>query len=120
MRRRPLAPSLLLRSDSGQAAVELVALLPILALLALAAWQAVVVGQAAWLAAGAAGAAARASAVGGDADAAARRALTPALARGVSVEAGEDVIVRVAVRSVVGGGRVTTVQARAAFPRQSS
>jgi hypothetical protein len=53
-----------LRSTRGQASVELVALLPLLALNALALWQGVVAAQAAWLAGGAARAAARAQALG--------------------------------------------------------
>src|SRR4051812_29617701 len=116
MRRRLRHRRVPLRSEAGQAAIELVALLPFLVLLALVAWQAAVAGQAAWLASRAAGAAARAAAVGPDPEDAARRALTPALARGVRVDAGDDVVVRVAVRSVVGGGRLATIGARAAFP----
>ena len=106
--------------QAGQAAVETVALLPLLALLALALWQAAIAGQAAWLAGSAARAAARAAAVGADADAAARRALPPGLERGLHVEAtgGGSVVVRVQVRSVVGGRRLATLTARAAFPGQ--
>src|SRR3954466_2310796 len=118
MRRRLRHRRVPLRSEAGQAAIELVALLPFLVLLALVAWQAAVAGQAAWLASGAGRAAARAAAGrAGPAgaphpEAAARRALTPALARGVRVDAGDDVVVRVAVRSVVGGGRLATIGAR--------
>src|SRR4051812_30673542 len=101
MRRHPLHLRPDPRADDGQAAAELVALLPVLVLLALGAWQAAVAGQAAWLAGGAARAAARAQAVGSDPAAAARRALTPELARGTHVDTGEDVVVRVPVRSVV-------------------
>ena len=47
--------------ESGQATVELVALLPLLAAVGLALWQAVVAGQAMWLAGAAARSAARAA-----------------------------------------------------------
>ena len=59
--------------DDGQAAVELIALLPLVALLAAGAWQLAVAGHAAWSADAAARAAARAAATGGDARAAARQ-----------------------------------------------
>jgi hypothetical protein len=108
-------------SERGQATVELVALLPLLALLGMALWQAVVAGQALWLAGSAARGAARATAVGADPLAAARRALPAALERGLRVEPGEagEVRVAVAVPAVIGAGRLTTVTAAAAFPRQS-
>ena len=66
------------RAD-GQAAVELVALLPLAALLLAGAWQLALAGHAAWAADAAARAAARAAAVGGDARAAARAALPGSL-----------------------------------------
>ena len=116
-------PTTALRGEDGQAAVELVALLPLLALLALAAWQAVVAGQAAWLAAGAARASARAAAVGDDPEAAARRSLPPALERGLRVTtatSGTAVTVRIAVPGVVLGGRVATIRSSADFPEQRS
>ncbi|MCW3023755.1 MAG: pilus assembly protein, partial [Conexibacter sp.] len=47
------------RGEEGQAAVELVALLPVLALVAALAWQSVVAGQAWWMAGAAAREAAR-------------------------------------------------------------
>jgi Flp pilus assembly protein TadG len=106
----------------GQAAVETVALLPLLALLALAAWQAALAGQAAWLAGAAAHAAARAAAVGGDPERAARGALPPSLERGLRVEAATDdgagVVVRVQLRSVLADRRLATLAARAGFPEQ--
>jgi hypothetical protein len=109
------------RSERGQATVELVALLPVLALLGLALWQAVVAGQAQWLAGAAARAAARASAVGADPAAAARAALPPALEHRLRVRPGDagEVRVAVAVPAVLVGGRLTTVTAHAAFPPQS-
>jgi hypothetical protein len=109
------------RCERGQATVELVALLPLLALLGAALWQAVVAGQALWLAGSAARGAARATAVGTDPLEAARRALPSALEHGLRVEAGDpgEVRVAVAVPAVVGAGRLTTVRAAAAFPPQS-
>src|SRR3954468_18155325 len=70
------------RAHEGQAAVELVAVIPIVIVLAAALWQAVVAGQAVWVSGAAARAAARAAAVGGDAEAAARRAPPGGLGRG--------------------------------------
>src|SRR4051812_6314118 len=108
------------RGSDGQAAVELVALLPLLAALAALAWQAVVAGQAVWLAGSAARAAARAQAVGGDPVVAARSALPRALARGVGVSRRSDGAVRVAVAvpAVVGGARLGSVHATARFAPQ--
>lgn len=108
--------------ERGQASVELVALLPLIALLAALVWQAVVAGQAIWLSGAAARAAARAASVGGDAARAARGALPAALERGLRVDTvGERVVaVRVPVRSVVGSWRLGTVSARARFVPQRS
>jgi hypothetical protein len=108
--------------QQGQASVEMAALLPLVVLLGALLWQAVVAGQALWLSAGAARAAARAAAVGGDAEAAARRALPPRLEDGLRVRpVGDGGGVRVAVRvpSVLTSGSVMTVESRAAFPRQA-
>jgi pilus assembly protein CpaE len=104
----------------GQATVELVALLPLVVLLGALLWQAVVAGQALWLSGAAARAAARAAAVGGDAEAAARGALPRRLEEGLRVRAAGDGGVRVAVRipSVLTSGSLTTVESRAAFPSQ--
>ena len=98
-------------------------MLPLLALLALGGWQAVLAGQAAWLAAGAARASARAAAVGDDPTAAARRTLPPALERGLRVTtatSGTAVTVRIAIPSVVLGGRLATIRSSAEFPEQRS
>src|SRR3954468_10197046 len=107
--------------ESGQATVELVALLPLVALVGLALWQAVVAGQAMWLAGAAARSAARAAAVGDDPAPAARRALTGPLERGLQVRVGEagEVRVALAVPAVISGGRLATVSATAAFPAQT-
>ena len=69
-----------LRRADGQAAAELVALLPLAALLLAGAWQLVVAGHAAWAADAAARAAARAAAVGADAARGGARARCPAAA----------------------------------------
>jgi hypothetical protein len=106
-----------IRSESGQASVELVALLPLVAVIGFALWQAVVAGQAAWLAGSSARAAARASAVGGDARAAAAELLPGSLRRGLRVEtsSGGTVRVRIGVPSVVGAGRLATFTSTAHF-----
>jgi hypothetical protein len=82
----------------GQAAVELVALLPLLVLLLALAYQGLVAGQAAWEAHVAARAAARANAVGGDASGAARAHLPAVLERGLRVRATPHGDVRVSLR----------------------
>ncbi len=107
--------------ERGQAAVELVAVLPFVAVLALLLWQLAVAGQAAWLAGSAARAAARAQAVKGDPVAAARGVLPDRLETGLRVHARTDgsVAVSVAVPSVVGHARLTSVGARARFEPQA-
>jgi hypothetical protein len=102
MPHRPLPPDSagLLRSrrDAGQAAVELVALLPLLAAVLALAWQVVVAAHAAWAAGVAARAAARAHAVGADAAAAARAHLPGSLEHGLRVAARSDGGVTVSLR----------------------
>src|SRR5215211_3450019 len=84
--------------DAGQAAVETVAVLPLLAVVVAGLWQAALAGHAAWATAGAASAAARARAVGGDPRAVARARLPAALARGMRLRAdGSDVSLRVRI-----------------------
>jgi hypothetical protein len=107
-------------AERGQATVELVALLPLVAVLAALLWQAAVAGQAVWLAGSAARAAARAAAVGADAGAAARGVLPDGLERGLVVAregpagaTGAGVRIAVRVPAVVGGTRVGTITARA-------
>ncbi|HZB05162.1 MAG TPA: hypothetical protein VE449_01130 [Thermoleophilaceae bacterium] len=73
-------------SESGQASVDAVALVPAVLLAAVVAWQLVLTGHTLWLCAGAARAAARAEAVGLSPERAARRALPDSLGRGLSVE----------------------------------
>jgi hypothetical protein len=107
-RRRPLGRARLLgsgsrssatlRSDVGQASVELVAVLPLALLAGLVAWQLLLAGHSLWLCAGAARAAARADTVGRSAESAARSALPSALERDLSVERLREGGVRVSVR----------------------
>jgi hypothetical protein len=117
-----MAPSRTPGADHGQATVELVALLPLMAVLAAVLWQGVLAGQAVWLAGSAARAAARASAVGTDARAAARRVLPARLERGLVVRRAErdgGVRVAIAVPAIIGSGRLTTVSARARMQDQA-
>jgi hypothetical protein len=110
------------RGDEGQASVELVALLPLLVVIALAAWQAVVVGEAWWLAGSAAREAARAAALGGDAQAAARRVVPGGLRAGLKVTTDDKtggVVVRLAVPRVVDGVRLGVVSGRARMEPQA-
>jgi hypothetical protein len=106
-------------AQRGQAAVELVAVLPLLAALLAALWQLALIGDASWSAAGAARAAARAEAVGLDPRAAARARLPARLERGLRVRAadGGEVAVTVRVPSTF-GLRVGTVSSRARFAPQ--
>jgi hypothetical protein len=109
------------RAQEGQASVEMAALLPLVVLVGALLWQAVVAGQTLWLSGAAARAAARAAAVGGDADAAARNALPPGMARDLRVGTAPDGIsvrVSVGIPSVLTSGSLTTVESRAAFPEQ--
>lgn len=110
-----------LRPESGQASIELVALLPLVVVVAALLWQAVVAGQALWLAGTAARAAARATAIGADPEASARAVLPASLARGMRVRGAgaSGVSVRIAVPFVLGGGSVGAVSGRSALPRQS-
>lgn len=108
-------------SESGQATVELVALLPVLAVVLAAAWQAALAGHAAWAAAAAARAAARAHAVGADAGEAARTHLPASLERGlrVTTEPGGDVEVTVRIPSLPGLPSPGHAHAGARFEPQS-
>lgn len=98
------------REQTGQASVELVAILPFLALLVAFAVQLAIVGWGLWTAANAARAGARAEAVGGDAGDAARSAVPTALRRGIEV-AGEPVSVTLRVPSLLPGGEGIPVTA---------
>ena len=109
------------RGERGQASVEFVALLPLLAVVAGLLWQAVVAGQAVWLAGSAARAAARASAVGADPRAAARRVLPARLRAGLAIRSHDHGGVRVAIAipSVASALRLGTVTARARLQDQT-
>jgi TadE-like protein len=85
-------------STAGQATVEFVAGLPLVAALLAALWQLALIGYAEWGASAAARAAARANAVGADPARAARDHLGSALERGVQVHTAAAGAVRVAVR----------------------
>ena len=87
-----------LRGETGQASVELVAVLPFVLLVGLVAWQLALTGNTAWLSANAARVAARAEAVGRDPERAARSALPAELERGLRVERRKAGGVRVSVR----------------------
>src|SRR5438034_10989887 len=93
----PFGPRVL-RSQAGQASVELVAVVPFVLLAAAIAWQMALAGQTAWLCANAARVAARAEAVGRDGRAAARSALPSPLRRGLEVSRRGGGAVRVRVR----------------------
>ena len=109
------------RPQAGQASVELVALLPLLCVLAVLGWQAVVAGQAVWLAGTAARSAARAHALGSDPRVAARDAVPGALRAGARVRTdGDGVEVRLAVPSVVARLNLGSVVGRARFPPQAT
>jgi len=92
-----LAPRLI-RSELGQASVELVGTLPLVLLAGLVAWQLALAGHTLWLCAHAARAAARAEAVGRDPRAAARSVLPSALERGLKVDSAAGGAVRIQVR----------------------
>jgi hypothetical protein len=87
-----------IRPESGQASVEMVAILPLVLLAAAVAWQLVVTGHTLWLAAGAARAAARAELVGESPARAARSALPRSLERDLSVKRIEGGGIRVELR----------------------
>jgi hypothetical protein len=114
----PLRPP----DDTGQAAVELVALLPIVAALLALAWQAVLAGEAAWEAASAARAAARAAAIGEDAERVARGRLPERLERGLRVREPHAGSVEVSVRipQVVTGIALGRVRATGHFQPQEA
>ena len=85
------------RRTEGQAAVELVAILPLTAVLCAVVWQLVLAGHAVWSAASAARAAARAQALGLAPRPAARAALPHSLERHLRVAVGPGGAVRVSV-----------------------
>jgi hypothetical protein len=96
---------------TGQASVEFVAVLPALAVCLILAGQAVAAGWTLWSAGVAARAGARAEHVGGDAEAAARRALPGPLRAGALIRSGDGVRVRVRVPALVPGVELPAVTA---------
>jgi hypothetical protein len=103
------------RGEGGTASVEMVAALPFLLLAVLAAAQLGLAGQALWSAGIAARAGARAALVGGEAGAAARRALPPPMREEAEVSGGDGVSVRVVIPRVFPAMPRFTVVARAAL-----
>lgn len=107
--------------QSGQAAVEFLALLPVLLFAAAVLWQAVLTGHGLWLCANAARVAARAALVGADPESAARSALPDALEADLGIADDGDGRVEVTVRvplivPSVGGGIPITSAARLGAP----
>jgi hypothetical protein len=107
-------------TSGGQAAVELVALLPLVAIVLAAGYQAVVAGDALWEAHAAARAAARASSFGADAAQAARAHLPSRLEHGLEVhaESGGDVRVSLRIPNIIPAVRLGSVAATAHFQPQ--
>lgn len=108
------------RTAHGQAAVELVVLLPLIAVLLAGAWQLVLAAHTQWSAAAAAGAAARAHAIGRPELEAARRSLPDSLDRRVKVSDGEGggVAVEVRIPTILPGLHLGSLTARATFADQ--
>jgi hypothetical protein len=103
------------RREGGTASVEMVAVVPFLLLAVLVAAQIGLAGQALWSAGIAARAGARAALVGGDAAAAARRALPPSMRDGAEVRDGDVVSVRVLIPRLLPAMPSLTVGAAAAL-----
>jgi hypothetical protein len=101
--------------ESGQASVELVAVLPILIFVLLAVSQLSIAGYALWSAGSAARAGARAAQVDGDVEAAARSALPGWLRGEAEVEDGEPVEVTVQAPALVPGAPPIALGARASL-----
>lgn len=103
------------RREGGTASVEMVAVVPFLLLAVLVAAQIGLAGQALWSAGIAARAGARAALVGGDATAAARRALPASMRDGAEVSEGDAVSVRVVIPRLLPAMPRLTVGAKAAL-----
>jgi hypothetical protein len=97
--------------DAGQASVEFVAVLPLLAVCLALAGHAAAAGWALWSAGVAARAGARAEHVGGDPKAAAQRALPGPLRRDAAISSDDGVRVRVRVPGLVPGVELPSVTA---------
>jgi hypothetical protein len=116
-----MAPPEIERTDDrfGQASVEFVAILPALALCLILAGQAVAAGWALWSAGVAARAGARAEHVGGDPEAAARRALPGPLRGGALIRSDDGVRVRVRVPALLPGVELPSVAASSTLDASS-
>jgi hypothetical protein len=99
--------------EDGQAAVELVAAVPLVLLLTLVVAQLAVAGYALWSAGAAARAGARADYVGADGEAAARRSLPASLRRHASISDSNGLTVRVQAPALVPGVPAVPVTAKA-------
>jgi hypothetical protein len=108
----PLHP---LRSQAGQAAAELVAVVGVLLIIVLAVGQLAVAGYALWSAGAVARAAARAAEVGGDAEAAARSALPAWLERRARIETGDPIEVRLTAPALLPGAPSIPISAETRF-----
>ena len=108
-------------SSPGQATVEFVAVLPLLAFLLAVLWQLALVGYAEWGVGAAARAAARADAVGADPQAAAREHLAGSLRHDVEVRrvAGGDVRVAIRIPTLPGVPALGHARATGHFEPQS-
>jgi hypothetical protein len=84
--------------EGGQASAELLGVVPAVLLVVALVWQLALAGEAVWLCANAARAAARAEAVGRDGPAAARSALPRSMERGLLVDRAGGGAVRVRLR----------------------
>src|SRR5687768_8630046 len=91
------------RNEDGQAAAELVVIVPLLIAVLAAVAQLAIAGYALWSAGDAARAGARAAEVGGDVEAAARSALPSWLERGAEVDVAGPVEVSVEAPAVLPG-----------------
>jgi hypothetical protein len=107
-------------AERGQAAVELVALLPLVGLVVALLWQALLAGETVWLSGQAARAAARAAALGADPAGAARAVLPARLERGLRVRREPDGAIALVLRvpAALGGGTLAAVTTRARFEAQ--
>jgi pilus assembly protein CpaE len=102
-------------SESGQASVELVAVVPALLVAVLLAAQLGLVGYALWSAGAAARAGARAAHVGGDPEAAARSALPQPLREDAEVSGEDKIEVRVRVSPLIPGLPAVPLEASTAL-----
>jgi hypothetical protein len=101
-----------LRSESGQSAAELVAVVPLLIVVTLALAQLAVAGYALWTAGTAARAAARADVVGGDPREAAHSAVPSWLEHRMRIDTGYPIEVRLAATSLLPGAPAIPIAAK--------